>query len=170
MSPLLISFGYPTQTTLQWNSLQTSQDMERKWTLTTQKSSVRIADMKSPDGNISSMWWNNITGDEHKKRDYFRNKRGCISAFKHSLIATQSLRLNEHSPCKVFGMLQNKHRVSGSVSTFGCHLIHIHPPCTQAKLEFTPRHSDHLSPSILAKNILTPPGTDHKALRQKGLC
>lgn len=29
----------------------------------------------------------------------------------HSLITMQRMRLNELSPCKIFGMLQNKHRV-----------------------------------------------------------
>lgn len=138
---------------------------KKKLTLTTQKSS-----MESPDGNIKSMQWNDKTGEEDKKPNYYKNKQGCMSAFNYSLITTQSMRLNQRSSCKVFGMLQNKHWVSGSVSTFGCHLIQSHPPCTQATLEFSPPiapplalHSDHLS-----KKILTLAGTDHNVRRRKG--
>lgn len=127
MSPLLISPGYAPQTTVKFltNLSGHGRKMNSDYT---KKSSAQIADMQSPDGDVPSLGWNNITGDEHKRRNYFKNKGGCISAPKHSLIATQSSRLHEHSSCKVFGMLQNKHWVSGSVSTFGCHSIHIHPP------------------------------------------
>lgn len=145
MPPLLSSFGYPTQTTVQWKFFTNSSGHGKKRTLTTQKVSVWITEyMQSPDGNVTSTSWNDITGDEHKKRNYFENKQGCISVFNHSLITTQSMRLNEHSSSKVFGMLQNKHWVSGSVSTFGCHSIHTHHPCTQAMLDFTP----HPRPSL----------------------
>lgn len=122
------------------------------------------------------MWWNNTSC-------YKQNKMRSAPASNQSLITTQMMRLNEHSPCKVFGMLQNKHWASGSISRFKCHLRHlisVHPtpptpPCAQAKLEFTilphnPHtclHSDHLTPSVLSKNPDPPPARITKQCNRK---
>lgn len=66
-------------------------------------------------------------------------------------LRTERIRLNEHSPCKVCGMFQNKQWISGSVMRFGCHLrrkIH-HPHPARPPLNAETRHTGICHPPPL---------------------